>query len=111
MTLWVIVRWCGRRGVARLLPIPIRLEDRLMNQDEINQAEWENPANWTADSELLCVYFSHKDSRTWVPKRNPKMGATLNLGRRSGVAWLVGFMVGIPVIVIVVCVVIMELIK
>jgi uncharacterized membrane protein len=77
----------------------------------MNQAEWENPANWTADSKFFCVYFSHKDSRTWVPKRIPSTGSTLNLARRSGVAWLVGFMVGIPVIVILMCVVIMELIK
>ena len=29
-----------------------------MNQDEINQAEWNNPENWT----LLC-YCSPRDSR------------------------------------------------
>jgi hypothetical protein len=39
------------------------------------------------------------------------MGSTLNLGRRSGVAWLTGFMIGIPVFVIVMCIVIMESIK
>jgi uncharacterized membrane protein len=82
-----------------------------VNQDEINKSEWENPANWTAGSKHLCVYFSHKDSRTWVPKRIPSMGSTLNLGRRSGVAWLVGFMIGIPVFTIVMCIIIMESIK
>jgi uncharacterized membrane protein len=67
-----------------------------MNQDEINKAEWENPDNWTKGSTLLCVYFSHKDSRTWVPKRIPWMGVTMNLGKVAGVAWLTGFLVGLP---------------
>ena len=67
-----------------------------MNQDEINKAEWENSDNWTKGSNLLCVYFSHKDSRTWVPKRIPWMGVTMNLGKVAGVAWLTGFLVGLP---------------
>ena len=59
-----------------------------MTQDEINQAEWENPANWTKGSKLFCVYFSHKDTRTWVPKLYPWMGSTMNLGQVGGVLWL-----------------------
>ena len=82
-----------------------------MDQNEINQAEWENPANWTAGSKWLCVYFSHKDSRTWVPKRIPWMGSTLNLGKPRGVAWLIGLILGIPLFVLVVSIVIMESIK
>jgi len=39
------------------------------------------------------------------------MGSTLNLGRQSGVAWLMGFIIGIPVVIIVVCIVIMETLK
>ncbi len=62
-----------------------------MTQDEINKAEWENPDNWTLGSKWLCVYFSHKDSRTWVPKRIPWMGSTLNLGKPAGVAGQVSF--------------------
>jgi len=73
-----------------------------MTQDEINKAEWENPDNWTKGSKLLCVYFSHKDSRTWVPKRIPWMGSTMNLGKPAGVAWLTGFLVGIPLIFIII---------
>ena len=72
-----------------------------MNQDEINKAEWENPDNWTKGSKLFCVYFSHKDSRTWVPKRIPWMGSTLNLGKPAGVAWLIGFLIGIPAFIII----------
>jgi hypothetical protein len=50
---------------------------------------------------VFCVYFSHKDSRTWVPKRIPWMGYTLNLGKPAGVAWLIGFLVGIPAFIII----------
>ena len=71
-----------------------------MNQDEINQADWENPDNWTKGSKLMCVHFSHKDSRTWVPKRIPWMGVTMNLGKVAGVAWLTGFLVSIPALII-----------
>ena len=70
-----------------------------MDQKEINQAEWENPENWSGPK-WLSVYFSKVDTRTWVPKQIPVMGATLNLGKRAGVYWLVGFFVGIPLFVI-----------
>lgn len=51
-------------------------------QDEINQAEWENPDNWST------IYFSKKDSRTWVPKKNPKHGSTINFGSSYGARWI-----------------------
>ena len=51
-------------------------------QKEINQAEWKNPDNWST------IYFSKKDSRTWVPKRNPKHGNTINFGSRTGSRWI-----------------------
>ena len=64
----------------------------MMNQDEINQKEWENPDNW-GGPKWFSVYFSKRDSRTWVPKQQPWMGlwlkkATPNLAHTSGVAWL-----------------------
>ena len=71
-----------------------------MNQDEINKAEWENPNNWTLGSKWLRVYFSRKDSRTFVPKQIPWMGSTPNLGRSAGVAWLIGFILGIPLFIL-----------
>jgi uncharacterized membrane protein len=37
-----------------------------VNQDEIDQAEWENPANWSG---FMGLYRSERDSRPWVPKR------------------------------------------
>lgn len=79
-----------------------------MDQNEINQAEWLNPANWTTGSKLLCVYFSHKDSRTWVPKRIPWMGSTINLAKPGGVAWLTSFILGMPLFIVVVIMLIIE---
>lgn len=67
-----------------------------MNQDEANRAEWENPANWS-DS-VVGLYFSKRDPRTWVPKRPPGIGWTLNLGHPSGAWWLVGLIAGPPVL-------------
>ena len=77
-----------------------------MNQDEINKKEWENPDNWTGPTNM-SVYFSKKDSRTWVPKMKPWMGWTLNLGQPSGVRWLVLCIIGPIILVILVCTIIM----
>lgn len=51
-------------------------------QSATNQSEWENPDNWSS------IYFSKKDTRTWVPKSNPKMGWTINFGSKSGANWI-----------------------
>ncbi|MEI6168897.1 MAG: DUF5808 domain-containing protein [bacterium] len=66
-----------------------------MEQKEINQAEWSDPANWSCG-----FYFSKKDSRTWVPKSIPWMGWTLNIGKPAGACWLLGFIIGLPVLII-----------
>lgn len=58
-----------------------------MDQKAINQAEWSNPDNW-GGPRWISVYFSKKDSRTWVPKQIPWMGITLNLAKTSGVVML-----------------------
>jgi uncharacterized membrane protein len=71
----------------------------MMEQKELNQAEWKNPENWSGPK-WLSVYFSKKDTRTWVPKQIPAMGGTLNLGKTAGVLWLVAFLVGLPLLVI-----------
>ncbi len=52
-----------------------------MTQDEINQAEWSNPKNWS-----LFVYHSQKDSRVLVPKRFG-IGWTINLRSKTGAIW------------------------
>ncbi len=69
------------------------------DQERINKLEWENPDNWTS-GKWGGVYFSHADSRTWVPKRITKLGWTLNLAKPGGVAWLVGFIIGIPLLAV-----------
>jgi uncharacterized membrane protein len=52
-------------------------------QDAIDQQEWEKPENWTG---WLGTYRSTRDSRLWVPKRNPRLGWTLNFAHR-GARW------------------------
>jgi len=49
-----------------------------MNQQMINQAEWENADNWSGPA-WLSVYFSKRDSRVWVPKQVPWMGWTVRM--------------------------------
>ena len=56
-------------------------------QDEINKAEWENPDNWST------IYFSKKDSRTCVPKKNPRHGWTVNFATPSGGRWIYYFLI------------------
>lgn len=51
-------------------------------QHETNQVEWENPDHWTT------IYFSKNDSRSMVPKRNPKHGWTINFGHPRGARWI-----------------------
>jgi uncharacterized membrane protein len=67
-----------------------------MTQDEVNRAEWENPQNWSDN--IVGVYFSKRDNRSWVPKRRPAFGWTLNLANRWGAWWLVAFLVIPPVL-------------
>ena len=70
-----------------------------MDQEQINQAEWENPANWSGPR-WLALYFSKTDTRTLVPKRIPLMGWTVNLGRTGGMLLLLAVLVGMPLLVI-----------
>jgi uncharacterized membrane protein len=79
-----------------------------MNQQEINEAEWTNPDNWTGPR-WLSVYFSKGDSRVWVPKRIPALGWTVNFGQPGGVAWLFALVVGLPLLILGVCILILLL--
>jgi uncharacterized membrane protein len=54
-------------------------------QAEIDEAEWQNSANWHGG--ILGVYYSRRDSRSLVPKRSAWMGMTINFARPLGV-WL-----------------------
>lgn len=69
-----------------------------MTQDEINDAEWRNPENWS--DRFVGIYFSKKDTRTWVPKRSPRLGWTLNLAHPRGAYWLIGLFVGTLLLVL-----------
>jgi hypothetical protein len=57
--------------------------------DEINRSEWAKEDNWTSPG----FYFSKQDTRWIVPKKNPVLGWTFNLGNKKG-AWamLISFM-------------------
>ena len=55
-----------------------------MNQDEINQREWNNPDNW---GRVFAFYRSRLDTRVWVPKQKSWMGRTLNFGNPVGRLW------------------------
>ena len=67
----------------------------MANIDEINKSEWENQENWTSPG----FYFSKKDTRWIVPKRNPVLGWTFNLGQRKGTwAMLLSFL--FPIIIL-----------
>ncbi len=54
-----------------------------MDQQLINQTEWQNPDNWLSPK-FLGIYASHRDNRFIVPKRNPVLGWTVNFGHRYG---------------------------
>ena len=58
-----------------------------MPQSEIDDAEWRNASNWHGG--WLGVYYSRVDSRSFVPKRNPIMGFTINFARTGGIVFLV----------------------
>lgn len=63
-----------------------------MNQQAINDQEWQNPERWKN-----LFYSSSKDSRLWVPKKNPTMGWTVNLGHKYGKIVLISSM-AVPII-------------
>ncbi|MEO5359416.1 MAG: DUF5808 domain-containing protein [Nitrospirota bacterium] len=64
--------------------------------DEINKSEWENRDNWTSPG----FYFSKKDTRWLVPKRNPALGWTFNIGNTKG-AWAMLLSFLIPMLIII----------
>lgn len=66
------------------------------SQEEQNRSEWESPENWTLP---VGIYFSKRDTRWIVPKRNPALGWTFNLGTQKG-AWCFLAMVLIPVLIL-----------
>jgi uncharacterized membrane protein len=81
-------------------------EGKKMNQQEINEMEWKNPDNWSSRS-WVSFYFCKKDSRTWVPKKIPSLGWTLNLATAAGAGWLFGFLVGLPLFFILIMILVL----
>jgi uncharacterized membrane protein len=61
-----------------------------MTQDEIDESEYQNPANWHGGS--LGLYYSKRDSRAFVPKRPGAFGAAINFAHLSGVLFLAGIL-------------------
>ena len=68
-----------------------------MDQDEINDREWHDPANWTGG--ILRRYASERDTRLWVPKSNPALGWTLNFAHPASMFWLIGLLL-IPILLL-----------
>ena len=52
----------------------------MSSQDEINKAEYNNPANWHGP-----LYASKKDSRIVVPKKRGLRGVTVNFAKPAGI--------------------------
>jgi uncharacterized membrane protein len=65
-------------------------------QEQKDQREWEDPANWTLP---VGIYFSKRDSRWVVPKRNPMLGWTFNLATQRGAWFFLGSFL-IPIIIL-----------
>ncbi len=63
-----------------------------MTQDNINQSEWNNPANWS-----VLKYNSPRDSRLFVPKRRG-FGWTVNFGNKSG-KFVFGAFLALPMLI------------
>jgi uncharacterized membrane protein len=59
-----------------------------MDQSQIDEAEWQDRRNWHGG--WLGIYRSQRDTRVWVPKRNPKMGWTINTARPAGLVLVIG---------------------
>ena len=75
-----------------------------MSQNEVNEAEWNNPDNWSAG-----IYFSKKDSRVWVPKRIRSMGWTINLGQKKGAVTMMWTFIGAILFVVLINIVVINL--
>ena len=54
-----------------------------MTPAQANEVEWQKPDNWNGGG-LLGIYFSKRDARLIVLRRNPKFGWTVNLAHAAG---------------------------
>ena len=77
----------------------VHFVEKCMNQQETNLSEWKNPDNWSGPK--WFVYISVR--MTAVPGcRNgfPPWGWTINLGKNSGAYFLLGLLMGLPLLTI-----------
>ncbi len=89
-----------RQGKIKAAKMPSSFEsadDSTVDIDSINQQEWASPENWNGTS-MFAVYFSHRDSRTWVPSRSWLIWRTLNLAKSLSLVWLALFWFGLLVL-------------
>jgi uncharacterized membrane protein len=79
------------------------MDDLLMDaRDAINEQEWANPDNWS-DYEI-GLYFSKRDSRAWVPKRERELGWTFNLAHAKGALAFIGVLLTPAVVLLIILV-------
>jgi len=77
-----------------------------MNQNEINEKEWNDPENWSGG--ILGFYFSKKDTRTWVPKPDEQgFGWTVNTAKPAGPRWIF-FLLQLPFLITVIAIILMN---
>jgi uncharacterized membrane protein len=63
-------------------------EDDIVTRQELDEAEWSDSRNWRG-----VLYFAARDSRSFVPKRSPGVGITVNLARPVGLAFFLAVVV------------------
>ena len=66
-----------------------------MDQREINEEEWRDPANWR-----WGIYHGPRDTRVWVSKRIRWTGWTLNFAHTAAWVWLAAILTpGIAILI------------
>lgn len=71
-----------------------------VNQEVINEEEWQTAANW----KLGLFYYSHRDSRMWVPKRSMlgrrRYGGTPNMAKKGARTYLMIVVGGLMLLIL-----------
>ena len=68
------------------------MDRNAIDQDAVNQREWERPGNWTG---WFGTYSSPRDSRWFVPNRTGGLGSMPNTAHLAGALF-----VAVPVLLI-----------
>jgi uncharacterized membrane protein len=59
---------------------------------------WDDPSHWHGG--WLGLYVNPDDPRTWVPKRRPAFGWTLNFAHAKSRWWLAGIVGGVALLAV-----------